>query len=153
MNATATIASPLGPITIREEDDHIRALDWGHGADNLPQTPLLIEAAAQLNAYFDHRLKRFDLPISFPATPLLHGVMEALFSIRYGDTKTYGEIADYVERAPQAVGAACGANPVPIIIPCHRVLGASGLGGFSGRGGIESKIFLLKHEGAAGLLI
>lgn len=149
----ATIPSPLGPITLSEEGDHIRALNWGQAALVPPQSPLLREAAAQLDAYFDHRLKRFDLPISFPATPFLHGVMEALFAVRFGHTVTYGDIARYVEGAPQAVGAACGANPVPIIIPCHRVLGAAGLGGFSGRGGVESKVFLLKHEGAAGLLI
>ena len=76
-----------------------------------------------------------------------------MHAIRFGDTRTYGEIAAYVQGSPQAVGRACGANRIPIIIPCHRVLGTGSLGGFSGRGGVETKVWLLKHEGAAGLLI
>jgi methylated-DNA-[protein]-cysteine S-methyltransferase len=95
----------------------------------------------------------FDLPMSCPSTPFLHGVLESMMSIPYGKTKTYGEIADYVHGSAQAVGRACGANPLPILIPCHRVLGATTLGGFSGNGGVESKVFLLRLEGAAGLLI
>ena len=153
MVSRATFDSPLGLITVTEEDNHIRSLDWGGWARCASSSKLLAEAGAQLDAYFAGRLRRFDLPISFPSTPFLHGVMEALNAIRYGDTVTYGEIAAYVQASPQAVGRACGANPVPIIIPCHRVLGASGLGGFSGRGGVETKVWLLRHEGAAGLLL
>ncbi|MEM6587696.1 MAG: MGMT family protein [Pseudomonadota bacterium] len=66
---------------------------------------------------------------------------------------TYGDIASRVGLPAQAVGAACGGNPIPVIIPCHRVLGADNLGGFSGGVGIETKVWLLRHEGAAGLLI
>ncbi|MCB1366129.1 MAG: methylated-DNA--[protein]-cysteine S-methyltransferase [Rhodobacteraceae bacterium] len=153
MIARATFDSPVGLLTVTEQDGCITALDWGGQGRCGTPTPLLSEAGAQLDAYFAQRLERFDLPISFPSSPFLHGVMEALFSIPYGMTKTYGDIAEYVEGSPQAVGRACGANPVPIIIPCHRVLGATTLGGFSGRGGVETKIWLLKHEGAAGLLL
>jgi methylated-DNA-[protein]-cysteine S-methyltransferase len=145
--------SPLGTLTLTEENGAIAALDWHDQGEVEALSPLLAEAVSQLDAYFDHRLERFDLPMSFASTPFLHGVMEALFSIPYGRTKTYGEIAGYVEGSAQAVGRACGANPIPILIPCHRVLGASGLGGFSGRGGVETKVWLLKHEGAAGLLL
>ncbi|MCB1350992.1 MAG: MGMT family protein, partial [Maritimibacter sp.] len=68
-------------------------------------------------------------------------------------TRTYGEIAADLGASAQAVGNACGANPIPILIPCHRVLGATGLGGYSGAGGIETKVALLRLEGAGGLLI
>jgi len=74
-------------------------------------------------------------------------------AIPFGETRTYGEIAAELDASAQAVGNACGANPIPILIPCHRVLGAASLGGFSGAGGIETKVALLRHEGAAGLLI
>ncbi len=74
-------------------------------------------------------------------------------AISVGDTRTYGDIAQELNVPPQAVGQACGGNPIPIIIPCHRVLGVTGIGGFSGAGGVETKVALLRHEGAAGLLI
>ena len=74
-------------------------------------------------------------------------------AIPVGHTRTYGDIARDLGVPPQAVGQACGGNPIAIIIPCHRVLGAGGLGGFSGAGGVETKVALLRHEGAAGLLI
>ena len=74
-------------------------------------------------------------------------------AIPYGETMEYGEIARKLGSMPQPVGNACGRNSIPIIIPCHRVVGASGLGGFSAPGGVETKVALLKHEGAYGLLI
>ena len=76
-----------------------------------------------------------------------------LLAIPFGQTRTYGEIAREMDVPAQAIGQACGANRLPIIVPCHRVVGAQGLGGFSGRGGVEAKVALLKHEGAASLLI
>ena len=153
MEIVASFDSPLGWLTLTEQDGYITALDWGGVRQCRAVTPLLAEAGAQLEAYFAHRLTRFDLPMSMPSTPFQHGVYEALHSIGYGRTKTYGDIADYVQGSAQAVGRACGANRIPILIPCHRVLGATSLGGFSGRGGVETKVFLLRHEGAAGLLI
>jgi methylated-DNA-[protein]-cysteine S-methyltransferase len=74
-------------------------------------------------------------------------------AIPFGETRTYGEIARGLGVPAQAVGQACGANPVPVVIPCHRVLGATSLGGYSGEGGVETKVWLLRHEGAGGLLI
>lgn len=146
--------SPLGWITVRAEGEAISALKWGREpADQGTVTPLLDEAQAQLLAYFDRRLESFDLPMSCASTGFQHLVWESMLSIPYGHTKTYGDIANYVEGPAQAVGNACGANPIPILIPCHRVLGATSLGGFSGAGGVESKVFLLRLEGAAGILI
>ena len=74
-------------------------------------------------------------------------------AIPFGETRTYGEIAKAVGAPAQAVGQACGANTIPVIIPCHRVTGTGGLGGFSGMGGVETKVELLRHEGAYSLLI
>jgi len=153
MISIASFDSPLGWLTLTEEGGYVTALDWGGVSRCDAVSPLLVEAGAQLAAYFDHRLRRFDLPMSMPSTPFQHGVLEALHAIRYGDTRTYGEIAAYVQGSAQAVGRACGANRIPILIPCHRVLGVTGLGGYSGRGGVETKVFLLRHEGAAGMLI
>lgn len=149
----ASFPSPLGWITVSEEDGCVNRLKWGGVRLSDEPSPVLADVGAQLAAYFDGRLKMFDVEMSFPSSPFQHGVLESMMSIPYGSTKTYGEIADYVEGSAQAVGNACGANPLPILIPCHRVLGANTLGGFSGHGGVESKVFLLRHEGAAGLLI
>jgi len=146
--------SPLGVMTLSAQEGAITSLSWGRGAAVASDSSaLLLEAKTQIEAYFDGRLQRFDLPMSCPSTPFQHGVLEAMLSIQFGQTRTYGEIADYVEGSAQAVGRACGANPIPILIPCHRVLGANSLGGYSAPGGVEAKIFLLRHEGAAGLLL
>ncbi len=149
--------SPIGVITLTREGDDITSLKWTKLAhQKVSQTEaggVLGEAKAQLLAYFRGDLRRFDLSMSCPSTPFQHGVFESMMSISYGRTKTYGEIASYVDGSAQAVGAACGANPLPILIPCHRVVGASNLGGYSGAGGIESKVFLLRLEGGGGLLI
>ena len=71
----------------------------------------------------------------------------------HGETRSYGDLARALKTPPQVIGQACGANPIAIIIPCHRILGAHSLGGFSAKGGVETKVWLLKHEGAAALLV
>lgn len=145
-----TCPSPFGPLTVREGDGRIVALRWGGAARD--ETALLTEAARQIAAYFDGTGKVFDLPIAFP--PGLQGeVMRAMCAIPFGETRTYGDLAKDLGAPAQAIGQACGGNPIPVIVPCHRVLGASGLGGYSAPGGVETKIALLKHEGAASLLI
>jgi methylated-DNA-[protein]-cysteine S-methyltransferase len=149
--ARAMMPSPFGPLTLTERAGQIVALDWEDGADDAP-TPLLTEAMRQLSAYIDHRLTAFDLRFDW-GTGLHEKVRRAMAAIPFGHTRTYGEIAREVGAPAQAVGQACGANPLPILIPCHRVLGAQGLGGFSAKGGVETKVALLRHEGAASLLI
>lgn len=146
----ATLLTPLGPLTLTEAGGQITALHW-HAAAQDP-TPLLEEALAQVQAYFDRRLTRFDLPLHF-GSGLHERVRRAMFAIPFGETRTYGDLARDLKAPAQAIGQACGANPIPILIPCHRILGAQGLGGFSARGGVETKVWLLKHEGAAALLI
>lgn len=142
-----SIHTPVGDVTISEEGGAIVALDWGWGREQA-ETPLLRAAADQLGRYFDRELERFDLPLR-PAGPEVHvRIWRAMCDIPYGATETYGQLARRAGTIARAVGQGCGANPIPIIIPCHRVLAASGLGGYSGEGGVDTKVALLRLEGA-----
>lgn len=152
MTTAISVQTPLGPITLRESAGVLTSLTWAAVQEPPVETPLLREAAAQLAAYFAGDLRGFDLPFDW-GTGLQEKVRRAMAAIPFGETRTYGEISAQVGAPAQAVGQACGANPLPIFIPCHRVLGARGLGGFSAKGGVETKVWLLRHEGAAGLLI
>ncbi len=145
-----TLDTPFGPVTLTELANVIVRLDWR--AVPGESSALLDEASRQLRAYFDHRLTIFDLPLDW-GSGLNQQVRRAMAAIPYGETRTYGDLSKVTGAPAQAIGQACGANPVPILIPCHRILSASGLGGFSAPGGIETKVALLKHEGAASLLI
>lgn len=149
---TASMESPVGPLTLWEEDGAITALSWDR-AGGAPQTPLLQRAIQQLEDYFAHKRESFDLPLNPKGDAFQQRFLKALSAIPYGETRTYGDMAKDLDTMPQAIGQACGSNSIAIIIPCHRVLASNGLGGFSGRGGIEAKVALLKHEGAASLLI
>lgn len=153
---SARLDTPLGLMTVTASAGTIRRLGWGPGATpdmTGASTPELDEALHQLTAYFAGRLTRFDLPLQVDGSDFQRAVCDAMLAIPFGDTRTYGDLAADLYASAQAVGNACGGNPIPVIIPCHRVLGASSLGGFSGHGGVESKVWLLRHEGAAGLLI
>ncbi len=142
----------FGCLGVEETDGAITRLIW-NGRNAGETSPVLKEAAAQLKAYDQGRLERFDLPYRVAGSEFQRQVCDLMFAIPLGETRTYGEIAKELGQPPQPVGQACGANPIPVIIPCHRVLAANGLGGFSGEGGVETKVALLRHEGAAGLLI
>jgi methylated-DNA-[protein]-cysteine S-methyltransferase len=143
---SAGLQGPFGWVTLIEVDERLVALKW-QPPERHEETPLLTEALAQLQAYLDRRLTRFDLPVDW-GTGLNAAVRRAMADIPFGETRTYGQIAKAVGAAPQAVGQACGANPLPIIIPCHRVTGTDWFGGFSAPGGVETKAALLRHEGA-----
>lgn len=148
-----SIHSPLDDLTLTEEDGMIVSLDWGWSPFQ-EKTPLLEQAAAALHAYLDGDLKQFDLPLMPAGTPFQRRVWDALRRIPYGGTRSYGEIARELGSHARAVGGACGMNPIPIIIPCHRVLTQNGgLGGYSGDGGVETKKQLLNLEGAAGFVL
>ncbi|WP_419907180.1 methylated-DNA--[protein]-cysteine S-methyltransferase [Hoeflea sp.] len=150
------VETPLGPVVVTERDGHIRRLFWGRETADYPptdETALLREAAAQLVAYFEGKRTEFDLPLTLSGNPFERRVQEQMLAIPYGETRTYGDIAKALDTYGQPVGQACGANGIPIIVPCHRVLSANGLGGFSGAGGVETKIQLLKHEGGFPFLI
>ena len=146
-----SVETPLGWVSVKEEKNAITALTWGRAGTD--ETPLLVEATRQLTAYFQHDLKTFDLPLRPSGGAFQQAVNAAMQAIPYGETREYGEIARALGSMPQPVGSACGSNSIAIIIPCHRVVASSGLGGFSAPGGIETKIALLRHEGAYSLLI
>jgi methylated-DNA-[protein]-cysteine S-methyltransferase len=148
----ATLQTPFGRLSIEATDTHITALHWKTGRGEV-ETPLLAEAVRQLEAYFERRLTRFDLPLAPKGSPFEQQVFAAMQAIPFGETRTYGEIAKALDAMPQPVGQACGANPIPVIIPCHRITASDGLGGFSAPGGVETKVALLKHEGAYSLLL
>jgi methylated-DNA-[protein]-cysteine S-methyltransferase len=141
-----TVDSPYGPLSVSERDDAIIAINW-QAPESDEASPLLRRAAEQLAAYFAGELKQFDLPLQPSGDSFQQAVCKAMLDIPYGETTTYGAIADKLDTYGQPVGNACGANSIPIIIPCHRVLAANGLGGYSGEGGVERKIELLKLEG------
>jgi len=143
------LETPFGPVSLRVRDGWITALLWSRGGDG---GALAGEGLRQLAEYFAGTRRAFDLPLDM-GSGLNGAVRRAMAAIPYGETRTYGDIAREVDAPAQAVGQACGANPIPILVPCHRVLGARTLGGFSAPGGIETKVALLRHEGAAGLLI
>lgn len=147
--------SPIGEITLVSSDDALVAL---YVNDELtPKKDLakknntheiLILAEQQLNEYFQGRRKKFDLPLDPEGTEFQNKAWKALVSIPYGKVWSYGQQAESLKspKAQRAVGGANGKNPIPVIIPCHRVIGSTGkLTGFSG--GMSMKVYLLKLEG------
>ncbi|RCK53961.1 cysteine methyltransferase [Thalassospira profundimaris] len=144
-----SINSPVGALTIFEFDDQIVSLDWGF-VEEMETSPVLNEAKAQINAYFAKKLHRFDLPLAPGGTTFQAAVWAAIRDIPLGQTATYQELARAAgsPKGFRAVGMACGKNPIPILIPCHRVLATGGKpGGYSGDGGLETKEMLLRLEG------
>ncbi|WP_226688959.1 methylated-DNA--[protein]-cysteine S-methyltransferase [Ruegeria arenilitoris] len=146
------VDTQFGRLGIEETDGAITRVVWD-GDDDQPDSALLQEAAAQMEAYDAGQLEQFDLPYFVAGSAFQKQICDVMYAIPFGETRTYGDIAKEVGQPPQPVGQACGGNPIPVIIPCHRVLSASGLGGFSAKGGVETKVALLRHERAAGLLI
>lgn len=143
--------SPVGPLTLFEEDGAIIAVEWGWPPEtDEPPAPVLERAREQLDLYFEGKLSRFDLPLAPMGTAFQRKVWDALAHIPFGATRSYGELAAELGTAPRALGGACGRNPLPILIPCHRVLASNrALGGYSGMDGIDTKRFLLRLEGVA----
>lgn len=151
--AHLSIDSPLGPLMLSGDGSALTSVGWGRFDQDEPDA-VLAEAARQLEAYFAGRLQRFDLPLKPAGTPFRRSVWDAMLAIPYGGTATYGGMAKMLGSAPRAVGGACGANPIPIVIPCHRVLASGGApGGYSGHGGLDTKAWLLalerRHAGPA----
>lgn len=151
--------SPVGELTLVASDAGLVAILWENdrpgrvklgplAEDN--QHPILIEAERQIAAYFAGTLTRFDIWLDFRGTDFQKSVWAALLTIPFGETRSYGEIAEQIGRpsASRAVGAANGRNPISIIAPCHRVIGTNGaLTGFAG--GLAAKELLLRLEGRA----
>ena len=149
--------SPVGDLRIVERDGSIVAIEFSPfrpPADGRPlgarsdTEPVLVEAVRQLTAYFARELTDFDLPLAAVGTEFQHRVWDQLEKIGYGETASYGEVAGKLgmsNAASRAVGLANGRNPIPIVVPCHRVIGANGtLTGYAG--GLERKQQLLELE-------
>ena len=144
-----SISSPVGNLVLEEAGDALVAIRWADDAAG-NGSPLLAEAARQLDAYFVGKLLDFDLPLRPAGSDFERRVWSGMQTIPYGETRSYGELAADIGSGPRAVGGACGKNPIPIVIPCHRVLAKTGLGGYSGQGGLDTKKALLALEGALG---
>lgn len=144
--ARLTIDSPVGALTLTVAGGAVVELVWGQGPGT-DDDPLAREAAAQLRRYFADGRTSFSLPLKPVGTPFQRRVWQAMCTIPAGRTETYGALASRIGGSPRAIGMACARNPVPIIIPCHRVVAAGGaLGGYSGVGGLATKQWLLGHE-------
>jgi len=138
--------SPAGDLTLFAEDEHIVALEWGWGSLQDP-SPLLTRAKTALDAYFDGVSPLpTDFPLAPQGTPYQLKVWSALRQIPNGETRSYAEISRIAGGSPRSVGGANARNPIPILIPCHRVLATTGLGGYSGGEGLETKRILLALE-------
>ncbi len=152
--------TPLGDLTFSEEDGAIVAVDWGWGRDQA-ETPLLLQARAQMDEYLDGERTRFDLALAPAGSAYRRRVWAALCDIPPGTTRTYADIARVAGGSARSVGQANGANPIPVLIPCHRVVAAgyaaqdmagmagmagAHVGGYSGGDGLATKRFLLQLE-------
>lgn len=159
--AYKTMKSPVGELKLVASDRGLAAILWEND-DPLrvrlspmaedKEHPLLLAAEKQLGDYFAGKLKHFSLTLDFAGTEFQKQVWEALLTIPFGETRSYGDIAKQIGRpaAGRAVGAANGKNPISIVAPCHRVVGSNGkLTGFAG--GLEAKAFLLDLESPAGV--
>ena len=143
-----SLHTPVGDISVSEEDGAIVSVDWGWGSRQ-SETRLLRRACDQLHKYFDQELSEFDLPLAPAGSLYQQRVWQALCAIPYGATKTYLDIARVAGGSPGSVGQANGNNPIPILIPCHRVLATTHIGGYSGGDGLDTKRWLLALEAHA----
>ena len=151
------LSSPIETLLLVEENGALTELRIGEIPDGRAEggndgSPLLAEAARQLAAYFAGSLRDFDLPLAPAASPFQARMRAAMLAIPFGETRTYGDLAQELggNTDPRAVGQGCGANPLPILVPCHRVVAAGGkLGGYSGGSGRATKRWLLGHEAPA----
>lgn len=153
MKSRCDVATPLGMLRLVAEQGELVELclrpevEGGPVADS---EPILREACRQLGEYFAGQRRAFDLPLRLAGTPFQEAVWRELQRIPFGTTLSYAELAERIgnAKAVRAVGSANGKNPLPIFIPCHRVIATGGgLGGYGG--GLEMKSWLLRHEGAA----
>lgn len=154
MNYIKSIKTPIGIITVKEKSNKIIELQLNSNLvqplkenEQIKETPLLVEAEKQLIEYFNKTRTKFDLPLAPQGTDFMKRVWKELIQIPYGETRTYKQIAQKIgnEKASRAVGMANNKNPIPIIIPCHRVIGANNkLVGYAL--GLDKKEFLLDLE-------
>ncbi|MFA5824583.1 MAG: methylated-DNA--[protein]-cysteine S-methyltransferase [Gallionellaceae bacterium] len=147
----AQLRTPFGMLGIHCENDVLTGITFlaPDSMELLPRTAFAKEVCAQLKAYFADNDFQFDLPLKLSGTAHQLKVWQAMRTIPRGQVRTYGELAALLYSSPRAVGQACGNNPIPIVIPCHRVVSKAGLGGFMHRaddGALDIKRWLLAHE-------
>lgn len=152
------VSSPIGRLEITALGDTVVGLDierdgqLPHESTPEKKSTVLDVAAKQLGEYFAGKRREFDVPVALEGTPFQQSVWGVLDEIPFGEVRSYGDVGMSTGRATagRAVGGAVGANPVPIIVPCHRVLASDGrITGYSGGNGISTKAWLLDHEGIA----
>ncbi|MEO6942560.1 MAG: methylated-DNA--[protein]-cysteine S-methyltransferase [Terrimesophilobacter sp.] len=150
------VDSPIGRLELTSDTKSLTTLTIEREGrlpfDSLPETSnrVLDRAARQLDEYFGGRRRSFSIPLAARGTEFQHAIWDQLTALEWGEVTTYGELGLGTGRATagRAVGGAIGANPIPIIVPCHRVLGSDGrITGYSGGAGIPTKLWLLEHEG------
>ena len=151
----AVVAAPVFALGIRCDDDEVTRIDFLEPRPEIaPTTPLAAETVRQLRAWLADPAFVFSLPLRPAGTAFQRRVWNEISAIGSGQTKSYGQLAKNLKNAPRAVGQACGANPYPVVVPCHRVVASDGgLGGFARqRGGflLDTKRWLLAHEGHGG---
>jgi methylated-DNA-[protein]-cysteine S-methyltransferase len=148
------VDSPIGALGIRTSRrrlNRVEFLDW-HSKPFLSQDPFAVDISRQLECYFHASPFEFSIPINLNGTDFQKQVWQLLLMIKPGEVRTYGDIAQELNTSPRAVGSACRSNPTPLIVPCHRVVSADGIGGFAGNSQgrrVEVKRWLLKHEGVS----
>ena len=150
----AKLPAPFGLLGVRTSGGRLAEIIFLRpgGAALSPRDSVAERTCAQLEGYLADPEFHFDLPLARSGTSFQRRVWAKIAAIAPGRTRSYGEIAREVDSAPRAVGQACGANPLPVVVPCHRVLAAGGIGGFAHREGgfpLAVKRWLLAHEGAA----
>jgi methylated-DNA-[protein]-cysteine S-methyltransferase len=154
---TLIIDSPVGLLLLCSSGRAITKLSWLDDEVSRPADDpdaICRLAAKELQAYFSRNLLYFTIPVSLGGSKLQRAVWDAIVNIPFGTVLTYGNVAQALNTGARAVGTACGKNPVPIIVPCHRIVGAGGkLTGFSGGNGVLTKGFLLDHESGQGRMI
>lgn len=146
------ILTPLGVIRLFAVGNHLtslRAAPEEHSMRPSPaSSPLLHEARSQIEAWFARQLSCFDLPLAPATTPMQDELRRFLLALPFGRTCSYKEAAEALGSSPRAIGGACGRNPLPLVVPCHRIVAAQGkLGGYSGFNGLATKTWLLAFEG------
>jgi methylated-DNA-[protein]-cysteine S-methyltransferase len=151
----AVIDAPFGKVGIRADERSVREIVYlpAEVESIEPNAPLAMEAAAQIRRYFAAPGMRFELPLAVGGTVFQRRVWHGISGIAAGQVWTYGQLAREIGSVPRAVGQACGSNPLPIVIPCHRVVASGGIGGFAHHAGDgfyrNVKRWLLAHEGVS----
>lgn len=151
-NFHAIVPAPFGAVGIRVDARALRELVYlpPGTTSQAADSGLAARAARAIERYLADPTTAFDLPVDAPGTEFRRGVWREIAAIPRGQVRTYGELAKRLKSSARAVGQACGDNPVPIVVPCHRVVGAAGIGGFAHSGDgflIDTKRWLLRHEG------